>query len=49
MTDKDFFEKYFPMTFNVRLERFIRKFSHKLGVYEIAKKIGKSVWKNKRR
>ena len=49
MTDKDFFEKYFPMTFKVRFERFIRKFSHKLGVYEIAKKIGKSVWKNKRR
>lgn len=36
---KDFFKKWFPITWKVRLNAFIRLSAHRLGVYTIAKRL----------
>lgn len=39
MNGKELFEKYFPETTKVRLERIVRLVCYKIGIYSIAKKI----------
>ena len=36
---KDFFKKWFPITWKVRMNAFIRLGAHRLGVYTIAKRL----------
>lgn len=43
MQDKDFFEKYFPMTLKVRIEHIIRKVCNKLGIWRFVKRTTKSI------
>ena len=43
MNNKDFFEKWFPDSLKVKLERCIRIFLAKTGIYKEIKKIAKKV------
>lgn len=43
MNGKDLFNNYFPETFRVRSERFVRVTSYRLGIYKQMKKIAKKV------
>lgn len=39
MSGEELFNKYFPETFKVKAERFIRLTCYKLGIYSVAKKL----------
>ena len=43
LSGEELFEKYFPKTMKVKIERICRIMSHKLGVYKIVKGIGKRI------
>lgn len=45
MDDRAFFDLYFPDSYRVKAERFIRHISEKMGIYREVKKIGKKIIK----
>lgn len=47
MSSVDFFRKWFPVTWKVRLNAFVRLTCHKLGVYDLAKRMFMMVYTRK--